>query len=112
VNCLYLQIFQRQETHEVKLDADSLIIEFNRGAEKISGYSAQEVLGKNWFKIFIPNDDLPEILKIFSDIFLGKNHHWEHTNEIFIKSGETVKLKWTYSHRFPIANKKAASLYS
>jgi PAS domain S-box-containing protein len=39
------------------LDADGCIISWNSGAEKIKGYSAQEVLGRH-FSMFYPPDDV------------------------------------------------------
>ncbi|WP_205417451.1 PAS domain S-box protein [Trinickia diaoshuihuensis] len=38
------------------LDTDGCIVSWNSGAEKIKGYTAQEVLGKH-FSMFYPPDD-------------------------------------------------------
>ena len=80
---------------EVKLDAGAIIVGFSEGAEAISGYQADEVLGKNWFEVFITEGDIVKVLKVFQDIFLGKNLHWDNTNEIRIKSGETISIYWS-----------------
>ena len=42
----------------VGLDKYHIIRIFNQGAENITGYKKDEVIGKDWFKIFFPKDAL------------------------------------------------------
>jgi PAS domain S-box-containing protein len=83
-----------QNVFTVSLDAGAIILDFNDIASDISGYTKKEVLGKNWFEIFIPDSNLVEVLEVFSDLFHGQNTHWEFTNEIKCKDGSTKTLKW------------------
>jgi len=46
----------------VTLDQGAIIVEFNDFASKLTGYSPDEVIGKNWFEIFIKPKNLIEIL--------------------------------------------------
>ena len=78
----------------VSLNSGAVIIDFNDTASKISGYSKQEVIGKNWFEIFIPNSNILEMLEVFNDLFYGKDLHWEYINDITCKDGTLKKLKW------------------
>jgi PAS domain S-box-containing protein len=82
------------ETVEVKLDAGAEIVSFNTRASEISGYAPGEVIGKNWFKIFIQPKDLVAVLKVFEDVFLGKNMHWEFENKIRTKDGKSIPMHW------------------
>ena len=47
----------------VGLDKDHIIRIFNKGAEDITGYTKAEVIGKDWFKLFLHTDMLDEINK-------------------------------------------------
>ena len=85
---------QKEEKFKVSLDANAQIIKFNETAEKISGYTKDEVIGKNWFKIFIDDDTLVDILQVFYDLFYGKDMYWEYTNNIVCKDGGYKKIKW------------------
>ncbi|WP_415398216.1 PAS domain S-box protein [Sulfurimonas sp. CS5] len=78
----------------VSLDAGAIILDFNDTSSNISGYTKKELLGKNWFEIFIPDSNLVEVLGVFSDLFHGQNAHWEFTNNIRCKNGSTKTIKW------------------
>lgn len=78
----------------VSLDAGAIILDFDDTSSNISGYTKKEVLGKNWFEIFIPDSNLVEVLEVFSDLFHGQNTHWEFTNNIRCKDGSTKTIKW------------------
>ena len=81
----------------VTLDSGALIVDFNGTASQISGYSKKELLGKNWFEIFIPDSNIVEVLGVFSSIFNGNNTSWEYENEITIKDGSLKTIKWQNS---------------
>ncbi|WP_373002896.1 PAS domain S-box protein [Sulfurimonas sp.] len=81
----------------VSLDAGAIILDFNHTASDVSGYTKKEVLGKNWFEIFIPDSNLVEVLEVFSDLFHGQSSHWEFTNDIRCKDGSTKTIKWVNS---------------
>ena len=53
----------------VSLDSGAIIIDFNEVASEISGYSRDEVIGRNWFEIFIPEENIVTILEVFTTIF-------------------------------------------
>ncbi len=83
-----------QTQFKVSLDAGAIIVDFNETASQISGYSKGEVIGKNWFEIFIPDSNIVEVLNVFSNLFYGKNSQWEFTNDIICKDGTTKTIKW------------------
>jgi len=83
-----------QKVFIVALDSGAIITDFNDAASRISGYSKDEVIGKNWFEIFIPDRNLLEVLQVFSDLFQRKDYHWEHTNVIVCKNKTKKTIKW------------------
>lgn len=78
----------------VTLDINANIIEFDEGTSGISGYSSSEVLGKNWFETFIPEEDLDEILAVFKGFLAGDLSFWEYQNKITCKDGSTYLIQW------------------
>jgi PAS domain S-box-containing protein len=59
-------------------------VRFNRAAEQITGFSADELIGKNDFDIF-PEEEARSFSKIDRDVL--------RTNEVFIVGDETITCK-------------------
>jgi len=78
----------------VGLEEGAQIAVFNRFAEKLTGYNAEEVIGKDWIKTFIPEDLRGAIYQVWDNIVENQsvNHHFE--NEIVTKSGERRLIEW------------------
>ena len=55
------------------------------------------MIGRNWFEIFIPNDDIVKILEVFTNLFYGKDLYWEYTNDIVCKDDSIKTIKWNNS---------------
>lgn len=76
-------------------DLKGTITSWNRGAEKIYGYSAQEVIGRP-ITIIVPNDKLDEITEIMSKVSRGE--HVEHyETERTTKAGTFLDVSVTIS---------------
>lgn len=82
------------KTIVVSLDSGAKIVEFNEYAETLTQYTKKEVIGKNWFEIFIPDAELMEVLTAFNGIFNGENNYWEYSNDITIKDGTQKNIRW------------------
>lgn len=52
----------------VELDNDLKIKTFNKGCEKSTGYARDEVLGKNWIELFIPDRLKDTIVAMFDEV--------------------------------------------
>ncbi len=52
----------------VVLDSEARIVEYEDRASLL-GYEKEEVLGKNWFDLFISDPDLPKVKKVFNELF-------------------------------------------
>jgi len=79
----------------VGLGERSKIFVFNKYAEKLTGYKAEEVIGKEWIGIFIPDELKETIYQVWDEIVENKliDHHFE--NEIITKSGDRRLIEWS-----------------
>ncbi|MCF6174377.1 MAG: PAS domain S-box protein [Victivallaceae bacterium] len=78
----------------VTLDTDANIILFNGFAEKFTGYQKQEVIGKNWFELFIPKDNSTVIPEIFQDVLKEMPEVSSYENHILCRDGSARLVSW------------------
>ena len=81
-------------TFFVNLDTNANIVEFDGIAPSVSGYAPSEVIGKNWFEVFIPERNLEEMTLVFNGLLHGDLSNWEYENEITCKDGSKCLIKW------------------
>lgn len=81
----------------IGLDKDCRIILFNKFAEEITGYEANEVIQKEWIDIFIPAEQKEEIAKLWK--YVTNNCTIEHLYENFIltKAGQKRLIRFKNS---------------
>ena len=79
----------------VSLNTQGEIIIFNKHAENLTGYSKSEVIGKNWFDIFIQEKDKPVISEIFINVLEKMPKVSSYENEILTKDGEEIDISWS-----------------
>ncbi len=75
------------------LDSGAVIIEFN-DRTGITGYTAEDIVGKNWFEVFIPDAEIVTILEVFTGLFHGDNPSWHYENELVCKDGSRKMIKF------------------
>ena len=79
----------------VIINSDGVVTLINKKGCEILEYSKKEIIGKNWFDQFLPNDAVSRFKKIFSDIMDGKLKHNEYAEErILTKSGKEKTIAW------------------
>ena len=78
----------------VKLDQDGNVIYFNQYACNVTGYKEDEVLGKNWFKYFIPVKEEHKLNEVFQDLMTKKTHSWKYSNMIICKDNTLKMVDW------------------
>ena len=80
----------------VELDRDMRIKMFNKGCEEITGYSRNEVIGKNWIELFVP-DRLKDTVKfVIEEAKSDRNilpSHYE--SPILTKAAEERVIFWS-----------------
>lgn len=90
-------IIQTANSLVLGLDKNANIIFFNSFAERITGYTQDEVLNKNWFDVFIPGVDKKSIKRIYREVWEGKDLYWDQENIIRCKDGSELWLSWRNS---------------
>ncbi len=78
----------------ITLDTKANITTFNKCAEDLSGYAKEEVLGKNWFDIFISPDDDKNISKVFNKVLESMPDVSQNENSIITKDGKERVINW------------------
>jgi PAS domain S-box-containing protein len=80
----------------VELDLAGNVKLVNPAAEQITGYSAEEIRGRNWFETLVPKDRYPPVWKMFQELSpAGFPKHFE--NPILTKAGEERYIIWQNS---------------
>ena len=81
----------------VGLDKFGNITVFNRVAEEVSGYTLEELRGKNWFASVVPRNRYPEVWKVFEQMKATGRISGVFENPIVTKSGEERIIAWRNS---------------
>ena len=77
-------------------DKTSRVIDWNKKAQAIFGWSREEVVGKYFFNFLIPEKDRPHVEEIVSSLLKGtlSNHSM---NKNLTKNGELITCEWNNS---------------
>ena len=91
------QLIETANVMVVGLDASGRITIFNEAAERITGYSRDEITGHPWFELAVPSKAFPEVMEMFGKFRDGGN--LPHTTEypILSKAGEEHLISWQNS---------------
>lgn len=77
----------------VGLGSDGEIIVFNEAAGDLSGYTREELVGRDWFETLVPRDRYPEVWEEFERLLAG-GIPLAFENPILTKSGEERYILW------------------
>ncbi len=78
----------------VGLNLKGEITLFNKKLEATTGYKKEEVLGKNWFEIFLPERIRPSVEEVFDGIVNDRIPSY-YENPILTRSGEERYIAWS-----------------
>ena len=81
----------------VMLDVDGNLTFCNDYILGLTGWSRDEVLGKNWFDLFIPEETLIEVKTIFTSAIAAGTLPLHHENPILTRNGEIKLMVWDNS---------------
>lgn len=83
----------------LELDEKGVIKFINISGARILGHDRKEVIGKNWFKTFIPKGQRKEIRSVFNKIISGNIMPVrKYDNEVMTKKGDKKIIQWTNSY--------------
>ena len=81
------------------LDGQGNITLINQKGCDVMGYNKKEMIGKNWFNNFLPDNIKKETKRVFSKLLKGEIEGVEHyENSILTKSGVTRLIAWHNSY--------------
>ncbi len=79
----------------VVISPDQNTVLANKKTLEVLGYSEDEILGRNWFDVVIPEADRPIVKKSFSNIIFGKIELFKYVeNHVLTKNGELRLIAW------------------
>lgn len=93
---LYDSLLNNIELISVTLDRRGRITFCNDYLLKITGWQREDILGADWFEIFIPPND-GSMKGTFTDLLNDLPASWHHENEILTRSGERRLISWKNS---------------
>lgn len=81
----------------VGLDLNGNVNVLNKAAEEVTGYSFEELKGKNWFEILVPETRFPHVWDEFNSMITNERKPATFENPILTKSGEERLISWQNS---------------
>ncbi|MEI6670243.1 MAG: PAS domain S-box protein [Acidobacteriota bacterium] len=81
----------------VELNIGGEVVRLNPDAERITGYSQADVVGKNWFEVLVPRVRYPHVWAEFERITARGEVPRTFENPIRTKSGEERHIVWQNS---------------
>jgi len=83
-----------------ELNPDGKIRYINSFYETLTGYKRDEVQGRNWFELMIPDQERKDLIEVFKEELVKQN--WsEYRNRILTKNGKLLTIDWS---NLPIHN--------
>ena len=90
---LYQNIIHGAAVFILGVDIEGRILEFNPFAEKLTGYTKNEVLGTKWFDVFIPEEKRKYTDEILQGVLSGEVIR-NQENQVVTKDGRRIDILW------------------
>ncbi|WP_051260947.1 response regulator [Desulfovibrio inopinatus] len=93
----FRSILERIPEVGVSIAPDESILFVNTHLLEMTKWRREDIIGKNWFDIFIPEHDRARIRSVFKTAMQSKD--WDpyssYENEILLRDGTTRKISWS-----------------
>ncbi len=93
----FRQILEHVDLLAISLDRNGDIIFCNEALSQLSGWSRDELLGKNWFDICVADQYRSHSRQIMLDLISGKVEEVHEDELIKTQTGETRKIEWNHT---------------
>jgi PAS domain S-box-containing protein len=78
------------------LDREARITYCNEYLLSLTGWRLEEVIGKNWFEVFLPAE-VGDVRLVWAALLANQPDAWHHENDILTRSGERRLIRWNNS---------------
>ncbi len=90
----FSELLGKVQLVSLMLDREGRIVYCNDYLLRLSGWSYEEVRGRDWFELYIPSEISAEVKQVFAAILADERSAWHHENEIVTRSGERRLVHW------------------
>jgi diguanylate cyclase (GGDEF)-like protein/PAS domain S-box-containing protein len=92
----FSDLLSNVEMVSLMLDRDARITYCNDYFLRLTGWQREEVIGQDWFKLFIP-PDIDDLKVVFAALLANLPEAWHHENEILTRTGARRLIRWNNS---------------
>ena len=78
----------------VTLDTDGSITYCNDHLLRLTGWTREELIGRDWFATFIPEDTLPLMKTTFAELLTDAPPAWHYENDLLTRMGRRLRIQW------------------
>jgi PAS domain S-box-containing protein len=90
----FRELLEKVHLIAVQLDTNGNITFCNEFLLNLTDYNKEELIGKNWFEVFIP-ENFPEVFELFDNEIKYENLTPYYENPIKTKSGKLLEIAWS-----------------
>jgi diguanylate cyclase (GGDEF)-like protein/PAS domain S-box-containing protein len=92
----FSDLLRNVELASVMLDGEARITFCNEYLLRLTGWRHEEVIGRNWFELFIPSQN-NDVKDFSANLLANVPEGWHRENEILTRSGEPRLMRWNNS---------------
>jgi PAS domain S-box-containing protein len=93
----FSDMLRNLELVSMMLDQKARVTYCNDYLLRLTGWRREEVIGRDWFELFIPPELVDELRGVQSALLADQSVAWHHENEILTRSGARRLIKWNNS---------------
>jgi PAS domain S-box-containing protein len=93
----FSDMLRNLELVSVMIDLDARITYCNDYLLRLTGWKREEVMGGDWFELFLPPELFKELRRVHSALLDDQPAAWHYENEIVTRSGARRLIRWNNS---------------
>lgn len=90
----FRNLLQNVQMVSVLLDTEGQVTFCNDYLLSLTGYQREDILGRSWFDVFLPDDVREDVRRMFLDNIATESLPLHHENEIQTRAGERRLISW------------------
>ncbi len=93
----FTEILNNIDVIYVMFDASQNVLTCNKYLIDVTGYTEEEIIGKNWFDLFIVDEDKENLKEVFKNFVSGYSSMNHNENRILTKNKKELHISWNNS---------------